>query len=85
MPCEAKRHLTQETTGNGLLSNHSFDVQTGRLNTILAGTGNMVQNFSYSYDVLGSVLTRADANECLRSANSRSMLSAVVEATPETV
>ena len=31
--------------------------------TILAGAGNIVENFSYTYDVLGNVLTRADANE----------------------
>ncbi len=34
---------------------------TGLLLDILAGTSNIIQNFSYIYDVLGNVLTRADA------------------------
>jgi RHS repeat-associated protein len=33
------------------------------MTTILAGTGNIVENFSYTYDTLGNVLSRADANE----------------------
>jgi hypothetical protein len=35
------------------------------LTAILAGNGNIVENFSYTYDVLGNVLTRADTNENL--------------------
>jgi RHS repeat-associated protein len=62
---DAELRLTQETAGNGVVTTQSFDAQTGRLMDILAGTGNIVQNFSYTYDVLGNVLTRADANESL--------------------
>jgi RHS repeat-associated protein len=62
---DAELRLTQETAGNGIVTTQSFDAQTGRLMDILAGTGNIVQNFSYTYDVLGNVLTRADANESL--------------------
>jgi YD repeat-containing protein len=49
--CDAELHLTQETAGNGIVTSQAFDVETGRLTTILAGTGNIVQNFSYTYDV----------------------------------
>jgi hypothetical protein len=59
---DAELRLTQETAGNGIVTTQSFDAQTGRLMDILAGTGNIVQNFSYTYDVLGNMLTRADAN-----------------------
>jgi hypothetical protein len=43
---DAELHLTQQTAGNGIVTSQAFDVETGRLNTILAGTGNIVQNFS---------------------------------------
>jgi hypothetical protein len=51
---DAESRLTQETAGNGVVTTQSFDVETGRLTAILAGTGNIVQNFSYTYDVLGN-------------------------------
>jgi YD repeat-containing protein len=58
---DAELHLTQQTAGNGVVTNQTFDAQTGR---ILAG-GSIVEDFSYTYDALGNVLTRADANENL--------------------
>jgi hypothetical protein len=48
---DAELRLTQQTAGNGVVTTQSFDAQTGRLLDILAGTGNIVQNFSYTYDV----------------------------------
>jgi YD repeat-containing protein len=33
--------------------------------TAILGTGSIVENFSYTYGVLGNVLTRVDANENL--------------------
>jgi RHS repeat-associated protein len=62
---DAELHLTQQTAGNGVVTNQGFDPHTGRLTTILAGTGTsyIVENFSYTYDTLGNVLTRGDANE----------------------
>src|SRR6266851_2588334 len=38
---------------------------TGRLTSIAAGTSNAVANFSYAYDVLGDLTSRADANTSL--------------------
>ncbi len=78
---DAELHLTQETAGNGVVTTQGFDVQTGRLNTILAGAGNIVQNFSYTYDVLGNVLTRADANESLTETFTYDNLNRVTSAT----
>src|SRR5262249_18623394 len=59
---DAELHLTQQIAGNGVVTNQDFDPQTGRLTQILAntGTGNFVADFSYTYDQLGNVLTRAD-------------------------
>jgi YD repeat-containing protein len=61
---DAELHLTQQTAGNGVVTNQGFDLHTGRLTTILAGTGTsyIVENFSNTYDTLGNVLQRADAN-----------------------
>jgi RHS repeat-associated protein len=64
---DAEQHITQETAGNGVVTTQSFDTPTGRLLTIgaaVAGnSNNAVQNLSYTYDVLGNVLSRTDFNE----------------------
>jgi RHS repeat-associated protein len=78
---DAEMHLTQQTAGNGVVTSQSFDPQTGRLNAILAGAGNIVENFSYTYDVLGNVLTRADANENLTETFTYDNLNRVTSAT----
>jgi hypothetical protein len=62
---DAELRLTQQTAGNGVVTTQSFDALTDRLTAILAGSGNVVENFSYTYDVLGNVLIRSDANESL--------------------
>jgi RHS repeat-associated protein len=59
---DAEQHLTQQTAGNGVVTFQSFDPQTGRLLNISAGSSNTVQSFSYTYDVLGNVQSRQDAN-----------------------
>jgi RHS repeat-associated protein len=61
---DAELHLTQQTAGNGVVTNRSFNAQTGRLASITAGlgSGSAVENMSYSYDTLGNLLSRADAN-----------------------
>src|SRR5579872_6923938 len=60
---------------------HPFDAASGRLTAILAGTGNIVENFSYTYDVLGNVLTRADANESLTETLTYDTLNRLASAT----
>ena len=59
---DAELHLTQDTAGNGILTARSFDATTGQLTSIVAGTGNGVANFSYTYDALGNPTRRADGN-----------------------
>jgi RHS repeat-associated protein len=59
---DAELRLTQDTAGNGITTARGFDAATGRLTSIVAGSGNGVESFSYTYDGVGNVLTRADAN-----------------------
>jgi RHS repeat-associated protein len=59
---DAELHLTQQTAGNGVATVQSFDAPTGRLTSIVAGTGNAVASFSYTYDAIGNVLSRGDGN-----------------------
>jgi RHS repeat-associated protein len=78
---DAELHLIQQTAGNGVATSQSFDAETGRLTAILAGAGNIVENFSYTYDVLGNVLTRADANENLTETFAYDNINRVTSAT----
>ena len=59
---DAEGHITQQTAGNGLVTTRAFSLTTGRLNSIATGSGGAVQNFAYSYDLLGNPLSRSDAN-----------------------
>src|SRR5262249_42498970 len=59
---DAEQHLTQQTAGNGVVTTRNFNAATGRLTSIVAGAGASVQNVSYTYDALGNLLTRAEAN-----------------------
>jgi uncharacterized protein RhaS with RHS repeats len=78
---DAELHLTQQTAGNGVVTSQGFDAQTGRLTAILAGTGNIVENFSYTYDLLGNVLTRADTYENLTETFTYDALNRMTSAT----
>jgi RHS repeat-associated protein len=59
---DAELHLTRQTAGNGVVTVQDFDADTGRLSNIEAGTAGAVQSFAYTYDLLGQLLTRSDAN-----------------------
>jgi RHS repeat-associated protein len=78
---DAELHLTQQTAGNNVVTSQGFDPQTGRLTAMLAGNGNIVENFSYMYDVLGNVLTRTDTNESLTETFTYDALNRVTSAT----
>jgi RHS repeat-associated protein len=78
---DAELRLTRQTAGNGVATSQGFDAATGRLTAILAGAGNIVENFSYTYDVLGNVLTRADANENLTETFTYDNINRVTSAT----
>jgi RHS repeat-associated protein len=65
---DAELHLTQATAGNNVVTDNSFDANTGRLLNICATTssgsctGN-VANLSYDWDSIGNLTDRADTYE----------------------
>lgn len=58
----AELQLTQQTLGNGIAINRAYSANTGRISTIQAGTSNSVANFTYGFDLLGNLTSRADGN-----------------------
>ena len=59
---DAEQHITQQTSGNGVIANQTFDPKTGRLTSVGAGFQNMVENLSFTYDGLGNLTGRTDGN-----------------------
>jgi YD repeat-containing protein len=60
--------VTQETLGNGIVTNRAFDAVTGWVASIESGTGGGgagVQNQSYLFDYMGDVTERQDNNQGL--------------------
>jgi uncharacterized protein RhaS with RHS repeats len=57
---DAELHLTQQTAGNGVVTQQEFDPNTGRLTQITAGDAGAVQRQTYTYDLVGKLLNRAD-------------------------
>src|SRR5208282_1708119 len=59
--------LTQETLGNGVVVNHTFNAVTGSVGSIQAGKGggSALQNNSYVFDVMGNLTQRQDNNQGL--------------------
>ncbi len=81
---DASLNLTQQTAGNGVITNQSFDPLTNRLTAIAsapAGSTGTVTNFSYGYDVLGNLLSRSDANDSLTESFTYDALNRVLTAT----
>jgi RHS repeat-associated protein len=62
---DAELHLSKQTAGNGVVTTQVFDPQTGRLTNIVAGDAGAVQSQAYTYDLVGKLLTRSDANTSL--------------------
>jgi YD repeat-containing protein len=59
---DAELHLTQQTSGNGIVTTQAFDPNTGQLTDITAGDGGGVLRHTYTYDKLGKLTERSDAN-----------------------
>lgn len=59
---DAEGRITSQQYGNGVTTNDTFHPQTGRLMQTVAGSSNAVQNISYTYDTIGNLKTRSDAN-----------------------
>lgn len=62
---DAEMHLTQETLGNGVVTTRTYDPNTSRLTAVQAGASNSVANFTYTYDSIGNLTARTDANQSL--------------------
>ena len=62
---DAEGHLTQQTAGNGIVTSRTFNADTGALTGITSGSAGAVQSHAYTYDLLGKLLTRTDANTAL--------------------
>ena len=60
----AAGQVTQETLGNGIVTNRAYDAVTGWLSSIQSGVngGTGVQNQSFLYDLVGDVTQRQDNN-----------------------
>jgi hypothetical protein len=56
----ARSQFTQQTLGNGVITNRSYDAVTGWLGSQTSGVGGGtgVQNESYLYDLMGNVTQR---------------------------
>jgi RHS repeat-associated protein len=56
--------ILQETLGNGVVVNHTFDAVTGLVGTIQAGvgSGSTLQNNAYLFDYVGNLTQRQDYN-----------------------
>jgi RHS repeat-associated protein len=59
---DAELRLTRQSFGNGVGTDRVFDPNTGRLLGIQTGTGAAVQNLGFTYDSLGNLLSRTNAN-----------------------
>jgi len=62
---DAEGHLLQQTYGNNITTQLVYNVSNGHLVNVYAGSGNAVQNLTYTYDANGNLLTRADGNQNL--------------------
>jgi RHS repeat-associated protein len=78
---DAELRLTQQTAGNGVATTQSFDPLMGYLTAIQAGPGSTVQNFAYSYDAIGNLLSRSDANNALSESFTYDNLNRLTSAT----
>jgi RHS repeat-associated protein len=58
---DSEMHLLKQTAGNGIVTNQTFDSETGLVQTIKAGPQASVANYSYDFDTLGNLINRSDA------------------------
>jgi RHS repeat-associated protein len=60
---DAELHITSQTAGNGVTTTQAFDPNTGLIENQRAGSGNSVASFEYTFDTIGNLKTRKDANQ----------------------
>ena len=59
---DAEQHITSETAGNNVATTQSFNPNTGLIVTQQVGAAAGVANFSYTFDTIGNLTNRNDAN-----------------------
>ena len=59
---DAEFHALSETHHNGMVVTQAFDPETGRVQSILAGTGGAIANQTFTFDVLGNLTSRTWLN-----------------------
>ncbi|MEM6649828.1 MAG: RHS repeat-associated core domain-containing protein [Pseudomonadota bacterium] len=62
---DAQQRITQETAGNGVVTNRAFDALKGTIDTIQAGVGgtNSVANMAFTFDDIGNLRERQDLTQ----------------------
>ncbi|OYZ04743.1 MAG: hypothetical protein B7Y26_11320 [Hydrogenophilales bacterium 16-64-46] len=77
---DAEGHIVQETAGNGIVSQHTYRPENGRLTVRQAALGSTpVQALSYLYDTLGNVLVRSDDLDAVTDNNRYDKLNRLIE------
>ena len=65
---DAMLTLTEETAGNGIVTNLTYDPHVERLTGISAGSSGAVQSDSYTWDTVGNLTQRVDSNKSVTEA-----------------
>ena len=78
---DAEGHLLQQTYGNGVVTQQTYNAANGRITGLVAGAYHGVQNLSYTYDNLGNIWSRNDANQTLLESFTYDSLNRVQTAT----
>lgn len=87
---DAEMNLTQQTLGNGVVTSRTYNPNTSRLTAVQAGASNAIANFTYTFDAIGNLTARTDANSALSETfvydnMNRLTQSTVNSGTPKTV
>jgi len=62
---DAEMNLTQQTLGNGVVTTRTYNANTSKLATVQAGASNAIANFTFTFDTIGNLTARTDANSAL--------------------
>ena len=57
---DAELRVLQETAGNGVVTNRTFDQNRGFVTAVAAGVSNAVANLSFTFDAIGNLTARGD-------------------------
>ncbi len=60
---DAELRVTQETAGNGVVTNRAFDANRGFITSVTAGAANAVANLTFTFDAIGNLTQRKDLTQ----------------------